>query len=661
MLNRAIALLEVRELQEEARTFEGWATTPTPDRLGDEIDPKGARFTNPLPLLHQHDSTQPIGTAKLKRATPEGIAFTATIPKVSEPGPLKDRLDTAWGEIKNGLVRAVSIGFRVLKDGIERTAQGDGLRFTAIEIVELSAVSVPANAEATITNIRNLDQQRAASGTALQASTLPGVAGSQQPNKGARAMPRTISEQIEDFTKSRAVKVTRQGVIMQAAGERGETLDAAESEEFDSLQAEIDTVDGHLKRLVAHERTLAASAAPVISSTISVGEVSPHAAAAAQRVEPQPVRAAERVAPGIRMARVARTLALAKMNGRDPILLAVEQYQRDEGVVELVKATVAAASTQDPTWAGALVGFAGEIVADFVAYLRPMTILGQFGQGGVPDLRRVPFRAALVGQTSGGQGYWVGEGKAKPLTKFDFVRNRLFPLKVATISVLDREVVRDSSPQAEVLVRDALTEALTARLDTDFVDPAKAAVANVSPASVTNGVAGIPSTGTDAASTRADIKAAYAAYTAGNNQLSGGVWIMPADLAASLGMMRNLLGQPEFPGVSRSGGVLEGFPVIPSNYAPADTAILLNARETYLADEGGFRVDMSMEASLEMSDAPIGSAVNPVTPSPPTTTLVSLWQTNCVGLLAERTINWMKRRPEACVILTGVKWGDVGP
>jgi len=98
--------------------------------------------------------------------------------------------------------------------------------------------------------------------------------------------------------------------------------------------------------------------------------------------------------------------------------------------------------------------------------------------------------------------------------------------------------------------------------------------------------------------------------------------------------------------------------VIASDYVPADTVILANAPEIYLGDEGGFAVDMSREASLEMSDAPTMSS-SPGTAA--TAPVVSLWQTNSVGLRAERTINWMKRRPEAVVVLNGVGWGDAVP
>ena len=657
MLTRAYAMMTVRAVSdsEEERTFEGLATTPTTDRMGDVIDPMGARFKNPLPLLAQHDSQRPIGTVRFNRATPDGIEFTATIPKVSEPGPLKDRVDTAWGEIKAGLVRAVSIGFRVLKDGAEAIADG-GLRFTKIEILELSAVTIPAQADCTIHNIRSFDLGApAASGLPVVKAIPSGVADTPpqpQTRKGA-TMPRNISEQIEDFQKTITAKETRRAEIAAATGERGETMDAAEAEEFDTLTAEIDSAKAHLSRLKSVEASAASTASPVIrQQAANTGRVD---AVVIDRVEPSVVRAAERCEPGIRMARVAKTLILAKMAGVDPIALAGRNYGQDPAVVEVVKAAVAAATTTDATWAGALVGPAGAIVADFVAFLRPMTILGQFGQGGIPDLRRVPFRTALIGQTTGGQGYWVGEGDAKPLTKFDFARKSLDPLKVAAIAVLTEEVIRSSSPAAEGLVRDGLVDALRERLDIDFVNPAKAAVAGISPASITNGVVPIPSSGNDAEAVRADIKAAFAAYTAGKNSLEGGVWIAPAGIAASLGMMTNLLGQAEFTGVDRSGGSLGGFPIIASDYVPADTVILANAREIYLGDEGGFAVDMSREASLEMSDAPVSKVDPPTNPGAP---YVSLWQTNSVGIRAERTINWLKRRPEAVVMLSAVNWGE---
>lgn len=157
-MDRAYSPMEIRAVSEDRRTFTGWATTPAADRMGDIVDPMGAKFKNPLPLLHQHDHERPIGWVRFGKATPEGIEFEAEIPVIHEAGALKDRVDLAWAEIKAGLVRAVSIGFRVLEEGVERLKTG-GLKFTSTEILELSAVTIPANAQATITNIKSIDAE----------------------------------------------------------------------------------------------------------------------------------------------------------------------------------------------------------------------------------------------------------------------------------------------------------------------------------------------------------------------------------------------------------------------------------------------------------------------------------------------------------------------
>jgi HK97 family phage prohead protease len=147
-------MLEVKAFDTDQRTFKGWATTPAADRVSDTINPLGAKFQNPLVLLHQHQHDAPIGTVTFGKPTAKGIEFEAQIPDIAEAGPLKDRVDTAWGEIKHGLVRAVSIGFRPLKYAF---LDDGGIDFQEIEIFELSTVSIPANAEAVITAVKSLD------------------------------------------------------------------------------------------------------------------------------------------------------------------------------------------------------------------------------------------------------------------------------------------------------------------------------------------------------------------------------------------------------------------------------------------------------------------------------------------------------------------------
>ena len=154
LLCRAYGAFEVKALDQNRRTFSGWATAPATDRMGDNINPLGATFKNPLVLLHQHRHDQPIGRVTFKKPTKAGIEFDAEIPVVAEEGSLKDRTDTAWGEIAYGIVRAVSIGFRAIKYAYK---EDGGIDFQEIEVYELSTVSVPALPEAVISSVKSMN------------------------------------------------------------------------------------------------------------------------------------------------------------------------------------------------------------------------------------------------------------------------------------------------------------------------------------------------------------------------------------------------------------------------------------------------------------------------------------------------------------------------
>lgn len=158
-MDRAYSLLQITKAADDdgERVIEGIATTPEPDRVGDIVEPLGAKFANPLPLLWQHRHDSPVGQATFGKPTKAGIPFKARIAKVDEPGALKDMLDLAWQSVKAGLVRAVSIGFRSLEHAyIEGTG---GIRFISTEILELSLVTVPANASATIQTVKAMDNR----------------------------------------------------------------------------------------------------------------------------------------------------------------------------------------------------------------------------------------------------------------------------------------------------------------------------------------------------------------------------------------------------------------------------------------------------------------------------------------------------------------------
>jgi HK97 family phage prohead protease len=152
--NRAYSVLEIKAVDDEQRVITGIATTPETDRMGDIVDPLGAKFASEIPLLWQHQHDKPVGMAKFGKPTKSGIPFTATIAAISEGGPLKDLVDMAWQSVKAKLVRGVSIGFRALEHSF---MDNGGVRFSATEIYELSLVTIPANASATIQTIKAMD------------------------------------------------------------------------------------------------------------------------------------------------------------------------------------------------------------------------------------------------------------------------------------------------------------------------------------------------------------------------------------------------------------------------------------------------------------------------------------------------------------------------
>lgn|GEM_PF-4477048 len=148
LINRALDI-NIRGVDEERREISGWATVPATDRVGDIVDPMGAKFADSIPLLVGHDHGLPVGRVTLGRPTKAGIPFTARLPKIAEPGPLQDRVNSAWLAAKYKLIDSVSIGFRTIANGIERI--DGGFRHTAYEILELSLVAVPAAPGAKIT------------------------------------------------------------------------------------------------------------------------------------------------------------------------------------------------------------------------------------------------------------------------------------------------------------------------------------------------------------------------------------------------------------------------------------------------------------------------------------------------------------------------------
>jgi HK97 family phage prohead protease len=152
MLTKAFSTFTVKRVDEEQRLLTGIATTPSIDRVGDVVEPEGAEYDLPIPFLYGHDASKPIGHVTGARVSSRGIDVTVRMVRTDEPGPVKDRLDSAWQDIKLGLVRGLSIGFTGID--VARNQATGGLRFLKWRWLELSAVVIPANADAQIATVK---------------------------------------------------------------------------------------------------------------------------------------------------------------------------------------------------------------------------------------------------------------------------------------------------------------------------------------------------------------------------------------------------------------------------------------------------------------------------------------------------------------------------
>src|SRR5262245_52154790 len=234
--------LIVLSAEATGRRFAGLASTPDIDTHGQTIDPLGVTFTNPAPLLLQHDQRIPIGTVTFGTPTADGVPFTAEIPDISEAGDVKTATDRAAHLVKYGLIRKVSVGLQMLayeplKDGL--------VRITKSVFQELSLVTVPANRHAAI--------------TVVKAATAA--------NKDKPAMKPTTAEQITAFENKRAALEAHRVDVMAKAADAGRTLDEDESRDYDTTTEDLTKTDQHLVRLRALEQTQKLSAVPIETKT----------------------------------------------------------------------------------------------------------------------------------------------------------------------------------------------------------------------------------------------------------------------------------------------------------------------------------------------------------------------------------------------------------
>lgn len=634
-MDRTFGVIEIRAVNEAKREITGIANTRALDRFGTIIEPLGAEFKLPMPLLWEHDRSSPVGNVVEAKVTPDGIWIRAIFGQVDEPGPLKDRLDLAWQSVKAGLVRGLSVGFNTLKR--------DGVRILKWLWAELSVVVIPGNADATIESVRSAMQSILNSDDPPPA--LPGTGGarvvrstpadaSAKPLHSIRGNMNT-QEQIRQSEASRAAKLAQaKGLTDAAAADGCRTLTVEEQDTVDTCVAEVRSLDRHLGTLRDVERLSMVQATPVAGQS---ADQALQVRAGGIFVPGRP-----QVPKGTAFVRYAMAIASSRGGTYDAIQMAKRWKDSTPEVQVALEQRADPGTVADATWAHPL-AVPQNLASEFVELLRAQTVLGRL------NLRRVPFNVDIPVQTAGSTVNWVGEAAVKPVGELAFTTAHFGFSKVAGIVVISEELARLSSPAAEATVGTDLRNAIAEFIDKQFLSESVASTAN-NPAGIARGVTTIPATGTDANALRCDIASALNAMIAAGLSTAGVVIVMSEQMASNIALMTNALGQPDFPSMGANGGTLAGLPVLTSENVLSDTTgqniYFIKQQEVFLADDGAVSLDSSREATLDMSGS--------------TSAVYSLWQRNAVGIRAERWINYARRREGAVQYISGAAYNACG-
>lgn len=283
------------------------------------------------------------------------------------------------------------------------------------------------------------------------------------------------------------------------------------------------------------------------------------------------------------------------------------------------------------------------IGADFLDYLRPLTIVGQLEN----QLRRVPEKVATIRLVAGGQAAWVGEGEATPVSRLAATRDgRLDPKTIAALSVLTAESARRIVGLETAALTD-LASATVEVLDGTFLsgDPGT----STSPAGILHNAMSLPASGTNAAAAARDLadlldmalRADRCAFVVSALMAARLATLLPAGAINLSPGSRHLLGLP----------LLTTSASATSSSSSGEAITLIDPARLEITGLLDARLKATTEASLLLDDTP---SMDSTTPN--AAQLVSLWQTNAVALQARLDVNW-RPAPDAVVFIDGAAYG----
>lgn len=414
--------------------------------------------------------------------------------------------------------------------------------------------------------------------------------------------------------------------------------DDAEDEELlataDGFKAELQKIERKIELATKIEAAAKAAAAPVDAGS-AVDLMTGGNRRAAPRVEGKKQDWEE---PGIGFARFVKCWAASGGNHSVAEKLARAWYPEDG------RLKFEAALLQNVGGSGGFL-VPEEQSRELVSYLRNMAKVR-------PVARIVPISGTMTMpvQTGGVAATYIGEIVDDNAQDLTFGQRRLTAHKLRALVAVSNDLIRNSSPEADTLVRDDLAGGLAEAEDLAFIrstgtgDAPKGMRYWAPTANVNNGA------GTSAANIEADLIAmARRLSTDMKGQWRSPRWFMPSRSFYTLYGLRDANGNLVFPDVRESSPRLLGFPISVTDQIPINLGAG-TVTEIYLVDTAEMIIGEEMGISVAMSDVAAYKDASG--------TLQSAFSQDATILRAIAKHDFIMRRDAAVQVLTGtnVTW-----